>query len=263
MIQYHVYPGGKKRIVTFSYDDGSENDRRLIELFAKYGVKAAFHLNSDRVKDRDPEQLRKLYAGHEVSCHTVHHGWLERMPMQSAVQEIIEDRKALEAIFGVPMVSMSYPSGVYKGDSAAEAARACGMVYGRTICATGNFYLPDNFLLWHPTCHHKDALPLCEQFIKNLDSQWVNPLFYIWGHSHDLKTEEQWADMEKLLQMLSGNDKIWYATGMEIYNYITAQQRLQISADERTFYNPSAIPVWVERNKTEILEIPAGQTVTL
>ena len=78
MIQYHVYPGGKKRIVTFSYDDGSENDRRLIELFAKYGVKAAFHLNSDRVKDRDPEQLRKLYAGHEVSCHTVHHGWLEK-----------------------------------------------------------------------------------------------------------------------------------------------------------------------------------------
>lgn len=29
MIQFHVYPGGSKRIVTFSFDDGSQNDVRL------------------------------------------------------------------------------------------------------------------------------------------------------------------------------------------------------------------------------------------
>ena len=45
MIQYHVFPGGKKRIVTFSYDDGHKNDERLIGLFNKYGVKGTFHLN--------------------------------------------------------------------------------------------------------------------------------------------------------------------------------------------------------------------------
>ena len=44
MIEYNVYPGGKRRIVTFSYDDGSETDARLIELFNKYGVKSTFHL---------------------------------------------------------------------------------------------------------------------------------------------------------------------------------------------------------------------------
>ena len=32
MIQFNIFPGGKKRIVTFSYDDGSENDRELISL---------------------------------------------------------------------------------------------------------------------------------------------------------------------------------------------------------------------------------------
>ena len=41
MIQYHVYPGGKKRIVTFSYDDGHENDARLIELFNYFGIISA------------------------------------------------------------------------------------------------------------------------------------------------------------------------------------------------------------------------------
>ena len=46
MIQFHVYPGGKKRIVTFSYDDGHPNDVRRIELFDKYAVKGTFHLKS-------------------------------------------------------------------------------------------------------------------------------------------------------------------------------------------------------------------------
>ncbi len=259
MIQYHVYPGGKKKIVTFSYDDGSENDPRLVALFNQYGVRAAFHLNSQRMQDKDPAALRKLYAGHEVSCHTVQHGWLERMPLQSMVNEIMEDRKALEQIFQVPMVSMSYPYGLVRGEDKTFVFRSCGMVYGRTVKNTNDFYLPDDFLLWHPTCHHKDALPLCERFL----ARSKNVLFYIWGHSHDLKTEEQWAEMETLLKTLSGKENVWYATGMEIYNYVTAQKNLQISADERTFYNPSAIPVWVERNQTEILEIPAGQTVTL
>jgi len=40
-----------------------------------------------------------------------------------------------------------------------------------------------------------------------------------------------------------------------------AQKRLQISVDETVFYNPSDITVWVERNKKEIIEIPAGKTV--
>ena len=30
---------GKKKAVTFSYDDGVEQDRRLIALFNKYGMK--------------------------------------------------------------------------------------------------------------------------------------------------------------------------------------------------------------------------------
>ena len=88
-------------------------------------------------------------------------------------------------------------------------------------------------------------------------------MFYIWGHSHELKTEENWAQIEAILKALSNNEKIWYATNIEIYNYMTAQKQLQISVDERTFYNPTAIDVWVERNKEEIIHIPAGQTVKI
>ena len=37
---------GMKKAVTFSYDDGVTQDRRLIKIFDKYGLKATFNLNS-------------------------------------------------------------------------------------------------------------------------------------------------------------------------------------------------------------------------
>ena len=264
MIQFHVYPGGKKRILTFSYDDGSAGDARLIALFNRYGVKATFHLYGGKyigASEEEKAALRALYAGHEVACHTLSHGWPSRMPPASLVTEIMEDRKILEDIFGYPILGMSYPSGPCDTD-VTSIVSACGILYSRTTTATERFRLPSSFLMWDPTCHHRDALPLAEKFMAMLDSQWGSPLFYIWGHSHDLKAEEEWENMETLLKTLSGSDKIWYATNMEIYAYFAAQKSLQISADETVFYNPTSMPVWVERDKTEILEIPAGKTVT-
>ena len=265
MIQYHVFPGGKKRIVTFSYDDGSSNDKRLIELFNKYCVKGTFHLNGMNyynLSDEKTNELRNLYKGHEVSCHTIRHGWPARMPLQSVITETLEDRKILEKVFGKVVNGMSYPSGSYN-DDVIKALECCGIVYSRTTKDNMNFRLPENFLKWHPTCHHRDALSLCERFLKNIDSEWTHPLFYIWGHSNEFRTEEDWAYIEEVLKYISNNDKIWYATNIEIYNYMTAQKQLQISADETCFYNPSAITVWIEKDKKQIIEIPAGETVRI
>ena len=39
---------GKRKAVTFSYDDGIEMDRRLVEMFNKYDLKCTFNLNRDR-----------------------------------------------------------------------------------------------------------------------------------------------------------------------------------------------------------------------
>ena len=40
------YPGGKFKALTFSYDDGTIHDRRLVEIFNQNGCKGTFHLNS-------------------------------------------------------------------------------------------------------------------------------------------------------------------------------------------------------------------------
>ena len=262
MIQFHCYPGGKKRVVTFSYDDGHKNDERLVALFNRYGVKGTFHINGADFSDARRAEMRRLYAGHEISCHTVRHGWMDKMPAASLISEIMDNRRALEEAAGYPVVGMSYPSGAYS-DEAENALRACGVLYSRTTKSTMKFGLPEDFLAWHPTCHHKDALPLAEQFMRTLDSEWTQPLFYVWGHAHEMRSESDWEYMEKLVSTVAGSDKIWYATNIEIYDYLSAVRGLRVSADESLIHNPAHMDVWVEKDKREIIRVPAGETIRL
>ena len=75
-----------KKAITFSYDDGNEQDQRLVALFEKYRIKATFNLNSGmdentgtwdceglEVRHLDPRQWPALYRGQECAVHTVHH----------------------------------------------------------------------------------------------------------------------------------------------------------------------------------------------
>lgn len=45
-LDFMLFPGGKNRAMTFSYDDGVVQDRRLVELFNRYHVKGTFNLNT-------------------------------------------------------------------------------------------------------------------------------------------------------------------------------------------------------------------------
>lgn len=62
--------------------------------------------------------------------------------------------------------------------------------------------------------------------------------------------------------MLGGNDRIWYATNIDIYRYVKAQRELVISADESMVYNPSAIPVWFSKDKKDYC-VRGGETLAL
>lgn len=97
----------------------------------------------------------------------------------------------------------------------------------------------------------------------DLECIWSGPLLYVWGHSYELNTEEKWSEMEKLMRTVAHNDNIWYATNMEIFDYVTAQKMLKISYDETVFYNPTATDVWVEKDKSVVIKIPAGETIKL
>lgn len=264
MIRFDRFKGGKRHCLTFSYDDGREYDEKLVDIFNRYGMKGTFHLNSGLFGSKDyirSEQVRDLYQGHEVSCHSVSHPFPSRIPVTEWLREVLEDRKALESVTGYAVRGMSYPYGMYN-DSVIEIAKSCGIVYSRTTKATGGFGVPDDFMTWHPTCHHNNCMKCLDSFFRPRAYENNSHLFYVWGHSYEFANNDNWSLIEEFCQRMSNDEQIWYATNIEIYDYIQSLQHLQITADNKKVYNPSAMTLWFSCDG-ETIQISGGETVCL
>ena len=48
-MDYQIFPGGRRKAVTFGFDDGEIHDRRLAEMLRQYGLKATFFLVSGQM----------------------------------------------------------------------------------------------------------------------------------------------------------------------------------------------------------------------
>ena len=90
----------------------------------------------------------------------------------------------------------------------------------------------------------------------------ASQMFYVWGHSYEFDNDDNWDVIEKFAQYIGGRDDIWYATNIEVFDYVKAYERLVRSYDDTMVYNPSAIDVWFEING-EAFCIKAGETLAL
>ena len=45
--------------------------------------------------------------------------------------------------------------------------------------------------------------------------------------------------------MVGGREDIWYATNIDIVDYMEASKRLIFTADSQKVFNPSAMDVWI------------------
>jgi peptidoglycan/xylan/chitin deacetylase (PgdA/CDA1 family) len=249
------YPSGKVKALTMSYDDGRAADRRLVELFNKHGIKGTFHLNSGLMGngDRIPrDEIASLYRGHEVSSHTVTHPSLAKIPREKAVSEIMEDRIGLEQLTGYTVRGFSYPFGSFNKE-VKELLPHLGIEYARVVESSGGFSLPDDWLEWRPTCHHNhDLMSYAERFVKK-----AYQLLYVWGHSYEFDNDQNWELMESFCSFIGGREEIWYATNIEIADYMKAFRQLRFSADCSFVYNPSAASVWLLVDKKSV-EVKGG-----
>ncbi|NLA83377.1 MAG: polysaccharide deacetylase family protein [Clostridiales bacterium] len=262
MISFDVFKDGKRNALTMSYDDGTIYDIKLIEIFNKHGIKSTFHLNSGRFgvgRNISEKDIADLYKNHEISVHGVLHKSLAKLPLQNIIPEIFEDRKNLEKICGYPVRGMSFANGSYN-KGVISALKFCGIEYARTTKATKAFELPEDFLEWHPTCHHNDAVEMGRKFLEQKRRQ--GKLLYVWGHSYEFNDNNNWDLIEEFCRMFAKEDDIWFATNIEIYDYITAQRNLKISADNSIVYNPSCQAVWFTV-EGEIFKINGGETLHL
>ncbi len=262
-IQFRLFPQGRKRALTFSYDDGTVHDRRLVEMFNRYDVRATFHLNSGMLNQPGwirCSEVASLYRNHEVSVHTIHHHHLERIPPDMAATEILDDRRALEALAGYPVRGMSFPFGSFN-DDLVRLLPSLGIEYARTVRETHLLEVPGNLHRWDATCHHNhELLALGERFL--IEDSPLPVLMLVWGHSWDFDQDNNWHLMEEFCRLTGGKDDIWYATCVEIAEYITAVRRLRFSVVKDRVYNPSSLPVWIEVDSRQVM-VPPGQTLPL
>ena len=262
---YYCFPGGKFKVLTMSYDDGKQDDRRLLSIFNQYGIKGTFHLNyglMDQDIRIDKEEIKELYKGHEVSAHTYTHPTIARCPSEMIVEQVMEDRKGLESIVGYPVRGLSYPNGSYN-EQIKSLLSHLGIRYARIVGNSDGFDMPKDFLEWKATCHHNhNLLELGKQFVELTKKQYLY-MMYVWGHSYEFSRDDNWEVMEEFCKMTGNRDDIWYATNIQIVDYMDVIERLQFSAKGDIVYNPSVTSAWLVVNDDKYVEVKGGQTVQL
>ncbi len=216
------------KAVTFSYDDGNEQDIRLVELLNRYGMKCTFNLNSGldsesgtwKYKDAWVHRLylpdcTALYKGHEIAVHGSRHLNLAELSREEIRTELLDDKAELTRIFGKSPVGMAYAYGAYH-QIALEEIAAAGLCYARTTHSTHNFDVQEHLLEFGATCHHDDKalFDLAKRF---LELQTDTPqIFYIWGHSYEFDGNHNWDRMERLCEMLAGKPDVFYGTNAQV-----------------------------------------------
>ncbi|MBA4388802.1 MAG: polysaccharide deacetylase [Verrucomicrobia bacterium] len=260
---------GKRGALTTSWDDGTIHDRRVVETFNRHGIRGTFNLNSACLGDKaaqtgwydriGPDEVKSLYAGHEVACHGVTHPWLQQLADDQIRMEFIEDRRALERLVGYPVRGLALPFGTWD-DRVLRIAVECGILYSRPVTATSLFSLPNNFMDWQTTCHHKANLPeLWQKFQK---TPHPDKLFYLWGHSYEFDKDKNWNVIEAFAELAGADRNTWHATNMQVYDYVTAWRSLQFSVDLDVIRNRSALPLWFKAGN-DLCRIGPGEVVAV
>ncbi|MCD8039233.1 MAG: polysaccharide deacetylase family protein [Lachnospiraceae bacterium] len=274
---YACFPEGKAKALTMSYDDGKVEDIRLLEIFNKYGIKGTFNLNygimiSDQTGQKHPripkEKIAGLYQGHEIATHTMTHPTIARSPLTEVAMEILEDRKGLEEITGTIVRGHAYPNGSYN-EEIKQLFRQLGIAYARVTDTSADFgmsgfALPDDPMEWKATCHHNDPklMEYARYFAEFQKKQYLK-LMYVWGHSYEFAENDNWEVIEEFCKYMGGRDDIWYATNIEIVDYMDVVRMARFAADNSFVYNPCAKSLWLAVDDDTYVEVKGGECVRL
>ena len=217
-----------KKAVTFSYDDGIEQDKRLVELLNQYHLKATFNINTGlEHHDHDffieghhmshipLEAMVALYQGHEIAVHTFSHPHLTQLKDEEVLDEMTQDMTLISQVFHQQPMGMAYPYGSYD-DRVVALVKSLGLRYARTVESNHQTSLQQDLLRFQPTCHHNDPkiFELIDQFLtyKGEEPQ----LFYIWGHSYEADVDQNWDHIESIFKKIAFHKDIYYGTNREV-----------------------------------------------
>lgn len=278
------FPEGKLKAVTFSYDDGCRADIHLAEIFNKYGMKGTFNLNSAWLGKNDTDwhltkeeiQQHIIDAGHEIATHGAEHRANGNLRAIDGIQDVLNCRLGLEKDFDTIVRGLAYPdTGIVHLNNGATLEsiehylKELDIAYARTLGEINDsFNLPQNWYQWMPTAHHDsvETMNLVDKFVNYSEQSYAArrepKLFYLWGHAYEFNEHNNWERMEEICQKLSGKEDTWYATNIEIYDYVAAYNSLIYSADGTKIYNPTLTQVWLDIDSKQYT-VKSGETIKI
>ncbi len=273
-----LYKDGKKRALTFSFDDGHSQDIRLIGLLNRYGLKCTFNLTGGNCKNDcfvkrengvnywdGSGALKECFKGHEIASHGYLHKNLTILNDEEMRAEIIDDINTLQEAFGCKIEGFVSAYGKYD-DRVIDLLKELGIKYHRTTGAKTDYAPAEDPLHWNcgPHIARYKAAETKEYVSNFFMSDTELAMLTIWGHSFELTdmdcyskeawngVTDRWELMENICKDVAGKSDVWYATNIEIFKYLEAMEKAEIT--ETYIENKSDITLYfdIDGNTTEI-----------
>lgn len=207
-----------QKFFTLSFDDGVEQDKRLIEVLKQYDMPCTFNLNGGMFGDesftahigeigfmdlkaenrfrlrlfstvehnRIPlDEAVQVYAGYEVASHDYTHHPVKGRTLDEIREALLQDRQTLSEIFGQQITGFAYPGGI-SSKAAANVLRENDFLFGRGAFSSRSFAWPEDPWEYKPTCSHKDKkiFDLLNDFDAAEPAE-DDLLFMVWGHAYE------------------------------------------------------------------------------
>ncbi len=235
-----------KKYFSWSFDDGLEQDKKIIRILKEYGIGATFHLNPGLFGDKtyegrignlgmtekaaasfDPaarhilpyvphfripeDEVVQVYEGFEIASHTAHHVNLVKCSGFERNREIEEDVKTLSDRFRQTVTGFAYPYGV-GAKQCKEALLNAGVQYARLAVSRPGFRFPEDPLAmplscWHISSKTFDRLNAFFQMDTGPDDAFF--LMFAHGYEFDFGTKESnWDKFRRICEAVSRQDDV-------------------------------------------------------
>ncbi|MCR4869673.1 MAG: polysaccharide deacetylase family protein [Atopobiaceae bacterium] len=235
-----------RKYFAWSFDDGLEQDKRIIEVLKQYGFGATFHLNSGLFGDRTYEgrignlgftekpaasfnpaarhlvpyaehfripedEICQVYEGFEIAAHGRMHVNLARCSDEVRVSEICDDVIALSELIGRPVEGFAYPYGV-GAKKCREVLEKLDVCYARSIKSNAGFRFPDDPLDMPMSCWHvspKAFDRLGSFFAADPADDDLFFLMFAHGYEFDFNTtESNWDKFRRICEAVAEHDDV-------------------------------------------------------
>ena len=219
-----------KKFFTLSFDDGTEYDKRFIELMKQYGLSGTFNLSAGmlgkhhklaRISHIPKDEIKQVYEGFEVASHGYRHEMFRYMSKKKIEKSLVTDIDELSEIMGYKIAGHAYPYDMHTR-SAEEILRSQNILYARKALGKGKlFSFGENPHKYIATCafNSKKINEMIDLFIKARPTD-ENLLFTMWGHSFEMKIGFRPCPenrLEELFAKIAGHSDIVYCTSKEAF----------------------------------------------